>query len=285
MNSRFSLMTIDEVTLNRPKIVTGFSVIGSASWESSGSPWSSPLRSSLPTGCSRLRVGSRNSWTLKDNFAVPSAVKKICGVNTAFALSLGAWISDASMFSSSSMSATGCLLSKFHTRSIRIRGIFQVKLSCRTGGILIGLWQKSGGILPWSHTEWLVLGMVRRIVFHQVFSHLPGSLQHFTNSRSIPLNQPTTFRPSQITTVQQTYLLLLIGRLFQRCHLSRIDEVLTCGDSMTKPHMLSQIPSSCTFSQLLVLATVPKSLISFFRLMCRFCFTRIRLNPLSGEIL
>ena len=61
--------------------------------------------------CSRLLVGSRNSWSLPDNFAVPSAVGKmkyslICGVNTSFALIRRGWISDAPMFSNSSLSAT-----------------------------------------------------------------------------------------------------------------------------------------------------------------------------------
>ena len=56
----------------------------SVAWNPSSSPWSSPLRSSLLTGCSRLRVGS---WSLPDNFAVPSATGNIkmshfCGVNT-----------------------------------------------------------------------------------------------------------------------------------------------------------------------------------------------------------
>ena len=80
----------------------------SVGWNPSSSPWSSPLRSSLLTGCSRLRVGS---WSLPDNFAVPSAtgsfkMSHLCGANTSFALSLRRWISDASIFSKSSMSAT-----------------------------------------------------------------------------------------------------------------------------------------------------------------------------------
>ena len=50
---------------------------------------------------------------------------------------------------------------------------------------------------------------------------------------------------------------LLFERLFQRCHLSRIDEVLKCGDSMIDLQMLSQIPTSCRCIQLLVCATAP----------------------------
>ena len=82
-----------------------------------------------------------------------------------------------------------------------------------------------------------------------------------------------------------TYLPLLVERLFQRCHLSRIDEVLKCGDSMKNLQTLSQIPSSSLHIQLSLLATAPRMLSFFFRLMWRFCFARIRWNPLSGKIL
>ena len=73
----------------------------SVGWDLSECPWSSSLRSSLLSVCSRLRVGSRNSWSLPDNFTVPSANGNIecsllCGVITAFAFTLRAWISDAS---------------------------------------------------------------------------------------------------------------------------------------------------------------------------------------------
>ena len=40
--------------------------------------------------------------------------------------------------------------------------------------------------------------------------------------------------------------------------------MLKSVDFMTKLHVLSQIPSSCTFSQLLVHATAPRILKSFF---------------------
>ena len=49
--------------------------------------------------------------------------------------------------------------------------------------------------------------------------------------------------------------------------------MLKCGDTMIKPHMLSQIPSSCLYIQLSVLATVPRILISSFpsHVMILFC--------------
>ena len=77
-------------------------------------------------------------------------------------------------------------------------------------------------------------------------------------------SQTTTSRPVLTAAILLTYLLLLIGRLFQRCHLSRIDEVLWCGDSVVKLHTLSQIPPSCLHRQHSVLATVPRILPNFF---------------------
>ena len=78
----------------------------SVGWDLSEMPWSSSLRSSLLTSCSRLRVGSRSPWSLPNNLAVPSAVGNIkvspllCDVN-----SLRRWISDVSRFSICSISA------------------------------------------------------------------------------------------------------------------------------------------------------------------------------------
>ena len=47
--------------------------------------------------------------------------------------------------------------------------------------------------------------MVLRIAFHNVFSRLPGGLQHFAGSSGILQNQPTIFNPSLIETMQQTF--------------------------------------------------------------------------------
>ena len=74
-------------------------------------------------------------------------------------------------------------------------------------------------------------------------------------------------------------------RLFQPCHLSRIDKELKCGESMKNLHMLSQIPSSCLWKSFRSVRRVQQCWQTFFRLMWRFCFARIRLNPLSGKIL
>ena len=57
------------------------------------------------------------------------------------------------------------------------------------------------------------------------------------NSRVRCLCRPT-FHPILIVAILLTYLPLLVERLFQRCHLSRIDEVLKFGDSMIDLHMI-----------------------------------------------
>ena len=88
--------------------------------------------------------------------------------------------------------------------------------------------------------------MVHQIVFHTVFSRLPGGLGQFADGNSMPQNLTTTVHPVLTVAILLTYLPLLVGRLFQRCHLSRIDEVLKCGDSMTKT--LHAFPNSIKLS-------------------------------------
>ena len=58
----------------------------------------------------------------------------------------------------------------------------------------------------------------------------------------------TTIHPVLTVAILLTYLPLLVGRLSQRCHLSRIDEVLKRGDFMINLHMRSQIPSSSVYT-------------------------------------
>ena len=47
LNSRFIVMTMDEVTLDRPELGASASSVDSVGWDSSGSPWGSLLESSL----------------------------------------------------------------------------------------------------------------------------------------------------------------------------------------------------------------------------------------------
>ena len=80
-------------------------------------------------------------------FSKPSAIRKMkispfFGVLTSFALSLRAWISEASKFSSSCLRPK-CLLSKFLQHTMHTQGIFHVKLSYHIDGALAGLSPKS----------------------------------------------------------------------------------------------------------------------------------------------
>ena len=76
--------------------------------------------------------------------------------------------------------------------------------------------------------------MVLQNVFHTAFSLLPGGLGHCADSNSIPLNLTITLHPVLTVTILLMRLPSFIGRLFQQCDLSRIDEELKCGDSMIK---------------------------------------------------
>ena len=125
--------------------------------------------------------------------------------------------------------------------------------------------------------------MVLQIVFRMAFSRRPGGLGHFADSNRIPWSQTTTFHPVLTVAILLKCLLLLVERLFQRCHLSRIDEVLKCGDSMTNLHMLSQIPSSCLYVQLSVLATAPIILINFFTSPVRILFCTDRIESIVWQ--
>ena len=117
---------------------------------------------------------------------------------------------------------------------------YQAILSCQIDEFCLDLSLKSDDIQPMLQKDLLALPMALQIVFHTEFSNLPGGLGHFEDSNSILWNLPTTFHPILVVAILLNYLLSLVERLFQRCHLSRIDEVLKCGDSMLDLHMLSQ---------------------------------------------
>ena len=100
-------------------------------------PSDSPRRSycsSPRSGLSLVKVDVLRTWSPPDKMTVPSAIGNIKkdhhfgSVHISFALSLQAWISDASTFSNSSTSATKprCLLSRFSPRTRHDRGIFEV---------------------------------------------------------------------------------------------------------------------------------------------------------------
>ena len=107
-------MTVNAVARNRPEVVPRVTFICVKSCVGGGNPCNCPRRSSGPSplsGFSWLKVGVLRTFSHPDNFTFPSAMgtmkfSTLLGVNTSFALSLRAWISDASILSNSSMSAT-----------------------------------------------------------------------------------------------------------------------------------------------------------------------------------
>ena len=129
------------------------SFVSSSGWDLSEFSWKSPLKSSLLTSWSRVGVDFLSPWSLPDNFTVPSAIGNMIfhlflDVNTSFVLSLRAWISDASNFPSSSVSATKMSPFQIPPRSRHIGRTFLIKLSHQIGGAMTGLVQKSNDVQP-----------------------------------------------------------------------------------------------------------------------------------------
>ena len=126
-------------------------------------------------------------------------------------------------------------------------------LSCQIDEFLLDLSVKSDDIQPLLQKVLLTLSVVLQIVYHKEFSLLPGVLGRFADNNSIPWKQPTTFHPILIVAILLTYLHSLVGwlfRLFQRCHLSRIDEVLKFDDSMTELQKICQTPMNFLYKHL-----------------------------------
>ena len=130
------------------------SSVDSVGCNSSGSPWSSPLRSSLPTSCSRLRVVSRNSWSLPDIFfAVPSAGNMNSSSFFVILILLSrSFFEDKSLmrptFPNLPNPQSDFLLSYFLRRSIHAQERNQVTLSCQIDEVLMDLALKSDDIQP-----------------------------------------------------------------------------------------------------------------------------------------
>ena len=116
---------------------------------------------------------------------------------------------------------------------------YQAILSQQIYALLIHLLLKSDEIQPLLRKELLALGMVLQTVFHKEFSHRPGGLGRFADSNSIPKNQTTIFHPILIVATLKC-LLSVVEWLSQRCHLSRMDEVSKCSDSMLDLQMISR---------------------------------------------
>ena len=116
--------------------------------------------------------------------------------------------------------------------------------------------------------------MVVQNVFHRASSHQIVNLWRFADRCNIPWNLPTNFHSDLIATTRQRCLLSLCALLFQQSHLFPIFVVSTCNDSKELSVLVTSgfLSGSKNFCKLLC----------FLR---SFRFTRIRLDPLSGQVL
>ena len=113
----------------------------------------SPLRFALLTVRSRLRVGSRKSNSLPDNFAVLSANRNM---NSSKTYSSGRNFLMRSTFPNLPNPQSEYLLSKFSTRSIHTQRRYQVILSCQIDEVLTNLALKSDDIQPFVEKELII---------------------------------------------------------------------------------------------------------------------------------
>ena len=175
------------------------------------------------------------------------------------------------------------LLSRFLPRLTHSQVSFLITRSFQIDEFLLGLLEKSDAIQLVLQTILLDLWMFLQIVFHNELSNLSRGLGHVADSNSIPWNRIISFHPVLTVAILLKYLLLLVERLFQRCHLSRIDETLkwiqdkfTC---LAKFHRVDCIYNFRTVRR------IQEFWQTSLRLMWRLRFTRIRLNPMSIKIL
>ena len=135
-------------------------------------------------GCSQNLISSREFYS--SICSREYVFHLFLGVITSCALSLPAWISDASILPTPQGLRPKCLLSRFLPHTRHIRGIFQVKLSNRTGGVLTGFGLIWGDIQSSNQMEILVLQMVLRIASRKGFSHQSGDLECIADSSNTP---------------------------------------------------------------------------------------------------
>ena len=153
-SSRFDVITINEVSFNRPEVVAGFGVTFCFCWLR-------PIRVSLKFSSLQENTSSELILGLHDHsFALPSASGNMknspfLDVNISFALSIRAWISEASNLPRSSISATIIYLTRFSPQPMHTRGIFLVRISYQIGGAFTGLSLKSSEIHPLLQKELL----------------------------------------------------------------------------------------------------------------------------------
>ena len=127
--------------------------------------------------------------------------------------------------------------------------------------------------------------MVLRTAFRMVSSHQTRDLKCFADRYSIPWNLPTIFHPDLIATILQTYLLSLCVLLAHQSHVFPIGVVSTYNDSRKDLHNFAKCQGivSVNDSRLPIrLQELVQAPLCFLR---SFCFARIRLDPLGGQVL
>ena len=102
---------------------------------------------------------------------------------------------------------------------------------------------------------------------------------------NIPWNLSTNFHPDLISTILQTYLFSLCALLFQQSHLFPICVVSTYNDSRKDLQRLFQIPKICQCNDFRFPIWLQKLLQTPLCFLWSFCFARIWLDPLSGQVL
>ena len=213
-DSWFNVMAVNAVSWHGPKIVIASPASGNESWGcASGDPSDSLRKSwwlSPRIGWFRINVDFFSAWSPPDGFTVPSATGKmnsspLSSNITSFALSLLTWISDASISSSSSRSAT--CMSPF-----QILPVYNAKPRKIAGSTFFPNWW----IRDWSFVEikWHSTkepnGMIgpfngspkRR----SVSSRQTSDLEYFAAGSNIPWNPPTNFHPGLTATIPHTSL-------------------------------------------------------------------------------
>ena len=117
---------------------------------------------------------------------------------------------------------------------------------------------------------------------HTVSSHQTRDLECFADSSNIPWNLPTNFHSDLIATIPQRCLPLLCARLFHQSHLFLICVVLTYNDFPGKIFTSLAKFQGIVFRLPVRLQELLQAPLCSLR---SFCFARIRLDPLSSQIL
>ena len=280
-------MTIDEVTLDGPKIFAGFNVIF----------WFGRLRLFLFA----LKFSTE---TLTPHGLLPPWIVSPWQFRCIFCQKKYKFSFSQSYQDFFRIKSSGINFWRFHVfqffkvcyqnisfphsplRSMHVPGIFPVRLPCQIDDVLLDLLLNSDSFRPLPETEWSVISMILRIVFHKECFRLPRGLGHFADRNSIPWNQPTNFHPINMVAVLLMFLLGLCVPLFQQDHFvsdrwSFDVQWFQDNSSQASPHSMKIVCVNDFF-----FSDASRNFRKLFSVSWdAFCFTRLRLNPLSGKIL